>query len=66
MEAQLDRSPRRLVGQPLLYAISVFASLGVFLVSPFPQTSLLPPDVTLASSDMIKGMYTKFRQVAAA
>ena len=24
---------RRLVGQPLLYAISVFASLGVFLVS---------------------------------
>ena len=27
------RSPSRLVGQPLLYAISVFASLGVFLVS---------------------------------
>jgi hypothetical protein len=26
---------RRLVGQPLLYAISVFASLGVFLVSSF-------------------------------
>lgn len=25
-------SRRRLVGQPLLYAISVFASLGVFLV----------------------------------
>lgn len=24
---------KRLVGQPLLYAISVFASLGVFLVS---------------------------------
>ncbi|KAJ3491048.1 hypothetical protein NLI96_g975 [Meripilus lineatus] len=26
-----SRSPRKLVGQPLLYAISVFASLGVFL-----------------------------------
>lgn len=26
-------SRRKLVGQPLLYAISVFASLGVFLVS---------------------------------
>lgn len=26
-------SSRRLVGQPLLYAISIFASLGVFLVS---------------------------------
>lgn len=25
-------SPPRLVGQPLLYAISIFASLGVFLV----------------------------------
>ena len=25
---------RRLVGQPLLYAISIFASLGVFLVRP--------------------------------
>lgn len=25
-------SPPRLVGQPLLYAISLFASLGVFLV----------------------------------
>lgn len=25
----------RLVGQPLLYAVSVFASLGVFLVRPF-------------------------------
>jgi hypothetical protein len=24
---------RRLVGQPLLYAVSIFASLGVFLVS---------------------------------
>jgi hypothetical protein len=26
-------SRRRLVGQPLLYAVSIFASLGVFLVS---------------------------------
>ncbi|TCD69944.1 hypothetical protein EIP91_005533 [Steccherinum ochraceum] len=31
MESQSNRSRRRLVGQPLLYAISVFASLGVFL-----------------------------------
>ncbi|KZT05876.1 general substrate transporter [Laetiporus sulphureus 93-53] len=31
MEAAVPRSRRRLVGQPLLYAISVFASLGVFL-----------------------------------
>ncbi|KAL6310034.1 general substrate transporter [Sparassis latifolia] len=31
MEAPTPRSRRRLVGQPLLYAISVFASLGVFL-----------------------------------
>ncbi|KAH8102523.1 general substrate transporter [Cristinia sonorae] len=31
MESQSLRSRSRLVGQPLLYAISVFASLGVFL-----------------------------------
>ncbi|KZP16852.1 general substrate transporter [Athelia psychrophila] len=30
-EAAVARSRRRLVGQPLLYAISIFASLGVFL-----------------------------------
>ncbi len=29
------RPRNRLVGQPLLYAISIFASLGVFLVSLF-------------------------------
>ena len=33
VEAAVPRSRRRLVGQPLLYAISIFASLGVFLVS---------------------------------
>lgn len=31
--ARTLRNSSRLVGQPLLYAISVFASLGVFLVS---------------------------------
>lgn len=29
-------SHRRLVGKPLLYAMSVFASIGVFLVSCLP------------------------------
>lgn len=33
MESLISNPHRRLVGQPLLYAISVFASLGVFLVS---------------------------------
>jgi hypothetical protein len=31
--ASANGSRRKLVGQPLLYAVSVFASLGVFLVS---------------------------------
>jgi hypothetical protein len=33
VEPASPRFRRRLVGQPLLYAISIFASLGVFLVS---------------------------------
>lgn len=37
-----SRSPRKLVGQPLLYAISVFASLGVFLVGPLDPFSVIP------------------------
>jgi hypothetical protein len=45
-------SRRRLVGQPLLYAISVFASLGVFLVSaPLLSQRFLTP----GSLDMTKG-----------
>jgi hypothetical protein len=31
-EIDAHKPRRRLVGQPLLYSISVFASLGVFLV----------------------------------
>lgn len=45
-ELQTSRPYRpRLVGQPLLYAISVFASLGVFLVSVviLPSRRLLTP-----------------------
>jgi hypothetical protein len=37
VEAAPPRFKRRLVGQPLLYAISIFASLGVFLVSEYPR-----------------------------
>lgn len=32
-DAQTTARRRRLVGPPLLYSVSVFASLGVFLVS---------------------------------
>lgn len=46
---------RRLVGQPLLYTISVFASLGVFLVSIHVTYNV--PVLTTSSSDMIKGNY---------
>jgi len=35
-------SPPRLVGQPLLYAISIFASLGVFLVRIHLDVPLFP------------------------
>jgi len=34
------RGRRKLVGQPLLYGISVFASLGVFLVFQFSSPPL--------------------------
>lgn len=46
---------QRLVGQPLLYSISVFVSLGVFLVRLVPaclKTQLL---MFAQSSDMTKG-----------
>lgn len=51
-------SGRRLVGQPLLYSISIFASLGVFLVC----TSRLHSETRclirrLRSSDMTKGKH---------
>lgn len=54
----------KLVGQPLLYAISTFASLGVFLVSS-PHSFLsslyhahtLPITFALLSSDMTKVRY---------
>ena len=56
------RSPSRLVGQPLLYAISVFASLGVFLVSCLTefaqQHGYLPANAecpSSSSSGTIKG-----------
>lgn len=49
-------SRNRLVGQPLLYAISIFASLGVFLVRLLLNSSLLPNSPPhLSSSVTIKG-----------
>lgn len=54
VESHTTPTPRpRLVGQSLLYAISVFASLGVFLVSlySYPTRWYL----TYGSSDMTKG-----------
>jgi MFS family permease len=47
-------SHRRLVGQPLLYAISIFASLGVFLVRSASLITEQPPN-RVASLDMTKG-----------
>jgi hypothetical protein len=48
---------RRLVGQPLLYGISVFASLGVFLVHMSYIVFLnVSHPVIASSSDMTKGM----------
>lgn len=46
----------KLVGQPLLYAISCFASIGVFLVR-FRQNhvGLTSLSMLALSSDMIKG-----------
>jgi hypothetical protein len=40
VQAAPPKFKRRLVGQPLLYAISIFASLGVFLVSEQPRIAL--------------------------
>ena len=51
------KSRRKLVGHQLLYAISVFASLGVFLVGLFYEIRPLHVNLLiLYSSDMIKGM----------
>jgi hypothetical protein len=49
------KSRRKLVGHQLLYAISVFASLGVFLVGLLAKYALVR-FLTLYSLDMIKGM----------
>lgn len=53
------RTPSRLVGQPLIYAITAFASLGVFLVASYPCLFHILPDL-LSSSDMIKGLYSSW------
>ena len=59
--ASLALSPRRrLVGQPLLYAISVFASLGVFLVSATGCGVLTTRLIWPSSSDMTKGILCAF------
>jgi hypothetical protein len=50
----------RLVGQPLLYAISVFASLGVFLVSLFDMVTASDHRLTTERWDslaMTKGVH---------
>lgn len=46
---------RRLVGQPLLYSISVFVSLGVFLVRLVPACLKAQSLMFAQSSDMTKG-----------
>lgn len=48
----------KLVGQPLLYAISCFASLGVFLVRIHVKIRVTNADRPLRSLDMIKGKET--------
>ena len=53
-DAATSRS-RRLVGQPLLYSISVFVSLGVFLVRLVPACLKAPLLMFAQSSDMTKG-----------
>jgi hypothetical protein len=54
-------TPRpRLVGQPLLCAIFVFASLGVFLASP-SSFMMAGCTLTLSSLDMTKGMSLRAR-----
>lgn len=55
VEASTPKHSRRLVGQSLLYAISVFASLGVFLVRSLclVQCFLAHHDTSLA---MTKGL----------
>lgn len=50
----------RLVGRPLLYSISAFASLGVFLVSELCYTLSALYLLTLFSLDMIKGNASSF------
>ena len=56
VQAAPARFKRRLVGQPLLYAISIFASLGVFLVSEqYSIIALLDQSIPLNSLVMIKG-----------
>lgn len=58
-ETMADAAPppsrSRLVGQPLLYAISIFASLGVFLVCIVPVSSLPYSLTHLSSSVTTKG-----------
>lgn len=58
VEATPPTSRRRLVGQSLLYAISVFASLGVFLVSDHSPVVSLYPRIfySISSLAMIKGV----------
>lgn len=51
----LPSSRSRLVGQPLLYAISIFASLGVFLVRNVPHLILVLFTTHLSSSVTIRG-----------
>ena len=50
------KSRRKVVGHQLLYGISVFASLGVFLVGLFDDIHFLHVFLMLYSLDMIKGM----------
>ena len=60
MASLFPGSRPHLVGRPLLYSISAFASLGVFLVSHVSHT---PPSVRLTSFslDMIKGNAPSFQ-----
>ena len=55
--ATYPKSRRKLVGHRLLYAISVFASLGVFLVSLALFVLEYRISHLKASLDMIKGMF---------
>jgi len=58
MATRLSASRPRLVGRPLLYSITAFASLGVFLVSHDFHTPISIH--TPFSSDMIKGNASYF------